>query len=259
LEECLQEAKDQVARLKKEIDDDPSAPSRRQAAARERAARERSERLQAALARIPEMEAKKKAGERHKARCSTTDPEATVMKMPDGGYRPAFNVQFAADCGSQVIVGVDVITSGSDMGQLTPMLDQINERFGEYPDKYLADGGFAKHEDIEAAQAAPRATTVYVPVPEPKDPKRDRHEPVPGDSATVAAWRVRMGTGEAKEIYKDRASTVECVNAQARNRGLTHLVVRGLTKVKAVALWFAIAHNVVRWFSLRGTVAAVVG
>jgi transposase len=259
LEECLQEAKDQVARLKEEIDDDPSAPSRRQAAARERAARERAARLEAALARIPEMEAKKKAGERDKARCSTTDAEATVMKMPDGGYRPAYNVQFAADCGSQVIVGVDVITSGSDMGQMTPMLDQINERHGKYPDEYLADGGFAKHEDIEAAPPAPRATTVYVPVPEPKDPKRGRHDPVPGDSATVAAWRVRMGTDEAKEIYKDRASTAECVNAQARNRGLTRLLVRGLSKVKAVALWFAIAHNVARWFSLRGAAGAVVG
>jgi transposase len=259
LEECLLEAKDQVARLKEEIDGDPSAPSRRHAAARERAARERALRLEAALGRMPEMEAKKKADERHQARVSSTDPEATVMKMPDGGYRPAYNVQFAADCGSQVIVGVDVITTGSDMGQMTPMLDQIDDRHGKYPDEYLADGGFASHEDIEEAEAQPRGTTVYVPVPEPKDPKRDRHEPLSADSATVALWRKRMGTVEAKEIYKGRASTVECVNAQARNRGLTRLLVRGLAKVKAVALWFAIGHNVARWFSLRGAAAGAAG
>jgi transposase len=252
LQECLAEAQEQVEKLKKERHDDPSAGSRQQKKARERAARERAERLHAARERLPELEAKKKPGERDKARASTPDPEATVMKMADGGFRPAYNVQFAADTGRQVIGGVAVITSGSDMDQMTPMLDQINTRPGQYPDEHLAAGGFASHEDIEQAEAKPRAPTVYVPVPEPKDPKSDRHEPLPGDSPTIAAWRERRGTEEAKEIYQDRASTVEGVNAQARNRGLTRLWVRGLHKVKAVALWFAITHNLVRWFSLRG-------
>ena len=280
LDECLQEAEDQVARLKEEMDDDPSAPSKRHAAARERAARERQERLEAALLRLPELEARKKPQDKADARASTTDPEATVMKMADGGFRPAYNVQFAADTASQVIVGVMVITTGSDMGQMTPMLDQINERHGEHPDEHLADGGFAKHEDIEQAEAAPRQVTVYVPVPEPKAPKaskkegsetgegdgksaekpakRERYEPMPGDSETVGKWRKRMGTQEAKEIYKQRASTVECVNAQARNRGLQRLVVRGLEKVKAIALWFAIAHNVMCGVRLRA-MACVTG
>src|SRR5271170_3436556 len=69
------------------MDDDPSAPSPRHASAREHATRERKERLEKALERIPEMEAKKKAGEKAKARVSTTDPSATVMKMADGGFR----------------------------------------------------------------------------------------------------------------------------------------------------------------------------
>jgi len=250
LEEHLQEARDQVARLKEEMDDDPAAPSRRSAAARERAAREREERVRRALERLPELEAKKKPDEKDKARASTTDPQATVMKMADGGYRPAFNVEYAAATTGQVIVAVSVITAGSDMGQITPLLDQIEGRFEVRPKEALADGGLAKHEDIEQAQR--KGTTVYVPVPEPKDPKRDRHEPLPGDSAEVAAWRKRMKTGEAKAIYKERASTIECVNAQARNRGLIRLLVRGLEKVKAVALWQAIAHNMRRGFSLRG-------
>src|SRR5215470_14044567 len=167
LEECLQEAEDQVARLKEELDDDPAAPSRRHAAARERAARQRTERLQQALQRLPELEAKKKADDKAKARVSTTDPEATVMKMADGGYRPAYNVQFSTDCGSQVIVGVAVIATGSDMGQLTPMTEQIHEHFEAYPEDMLADGGFAAHKDIEAVQQ--RGCTVYAPVPQPKD------------------------------------------------------------------------------------------
>jgi transposase len=256
LEESLQEAEEQVARLQEELADDPSAPSRRHAAARERAARERHERLQQALARLPELEAKKKPGEREQARASGTDPEATVMKMADGGFRPAYNVEFSTDCGSLVIAAVEVRTEGSDQGQITPLLDQIHERHGVYPKEALADGGFVNLEDIERAQAEPRSCTVYAPVPEPKDPHRDRYRRLPGDSPAVGEWRERMGTEAAKEIYKDRASTAECVNAQARNRGLVRLRVRGLRKVKAIALWFAIAHNVVCGARLRARKAA---
>jgi hypothetical protein len=244
LEECLHEAEDQVARLKEERDDDPSAPSRRHAAARERAARERAERLRQALDRLPELEAKKKAGEKDQARVSGTDPEATVMKMADGGYRPAYNVAYSADTAALVIAAVAVTTSGSDAGQITPLNDQIHDRHGVYPKEALADGGFVSLADIEAAQAQPRGTKVYVPVPQPKDPKRDRHAPLPGDGEQVREWRARMGADEAKGVYRQRASTAECVNAQARNRGLIRLLVRGLRKVTAVALWFAIAHNV---------------
>jgi transposase len=251
LEECLQEAQDQVARLKEELDDDPAAPSRRQAAAQQRAARERAERLRQALGRLPELEAKKKAGEKERARASGTDPEATVMKMADGGYRPAYNVAYSADTATLVIAAVAVTTRGSDAGQVTPLDDQIHDRHGVYPQEGLADGGFVSLADIEAAQAPPRGTKVYAPVPQPKDPQRDPHAPLPGDSPEVAEWRARMGTAEAKAIYRQRASTIECVNAQARNRGLVRLLVRGLRKVKAVALWFAIAHNVACGLRLR--------
>jgi len=245
LEDCLQEAADQVARLKEELDDDPAAPSRRHAAARERAARERQQRLAQALGRLPELEARKKVGEKDKARASSTDPEATVMKMADGGFRPAYNVEYAAAPGSLVIAAVEVTTRGSDAGQITPLIDQVHERTGAYPQEALADGGFVELRDIAAAQSPPRGCQVYAPVPQPKDPQRDRHAPLPTDSEPVREWRGRMGTDEAKAIYRQRASTIECVNAQARNRGLVRLWVRGVAKVKAVALWFAVAHNVV--------------
>ena len=251
LEEHLAEAEEQVRRLKEELDDDPGAPSRRQAKAQERAARERTQRLGKALARIPQMEAKKKAEEKHKARASSTDPEATGMKMPDGGFRPAYNIQYTADCPSQVIVAVEVTTSGSDMGQLKPQIEEVHERFGVYPKEALADGGFAKHTDIEEIERECGGCQVYTPVPEPKDPNTDRYAPHPGDSPEIIRWRERMGSEEGKEIYKSRASVAECVNAQARNRGLVRLLVRGQEKVKAVALGFAIAHNVVGGLRLR--------
>ena len=119
-----------------------------------------------------------------------------------------------------MIVGVDVMTVGSDAGQMAPMVEQIKARYDETPKDILVDGGFAQHDQIEAVSAPEMGCTVYAPVPKPKDPKVDRYAPKPGDSAAVAAWRQRMATAEAKAIYKERAATAECVNAQARNRGL---------------------------------------
>ncbi len=251
LEEALAEAEAQVETLRAELEEDPAASNRRQQKARERATRERAQRIKGALDRLPELEAKKKPEDREKARCSTTDPEATVMKMADGGFRPAYNVQFSTTTDSQIIVGVDVVTTGSDAGQMAPMVEQIKSRYEETPKEVLVDGGFAQHDQIEAVSAEEVGCTVYAPVPAPKDPKVDRYAPKPGDSPAVAAWRARMASEEAKAIYKDRAATAECVNAQARNRGLYQLRVRGQLKAKAIALWHALAHNMMRAVSLR--------
>jgi transposase len=257
LEEALAEAEAQLQALRAESEDDPAAGDRRRRAARERAARERAERIKGALDRLPELEAKKKPEDRAKARCSTTDPDATVMKMADGGFRPAYNIQFSTTTESQVIVGVDVITVGSDAGQMAPMVEQIKGRYEERPKDVLVDGGFAQHEQIDAVSAAEVGCTVYAPVPAPKDPKVDRYAPKPEDSPAVAAWRGRMATAEAKTTYKERAATAECVNAQARNRGLHQLRIRGRLKARAIALWHALAHNMMRAVSLRAAAAAV--
>jgi transposase len=249
LERHLEDAREQVETLKRLVNDDPGALNRKQQAARERAARERQERIQKALDRLPELEEiKKKQGKKaEEARASTTDAEATIMKMADGGFRPAYNAQYATDTASQVIVGVEVVTAGTDMAQLDPMVEQVAERYEQTPEEWLVDGGYPAHEQLE--QVAEQ-TTVYAPVPKPKDPTVNPHEPKPGDSEVVAAWRKRMGTEAAKVIYKERAATAECVNAQARNRGLGQFRVRGTAKVRCVLLFQALAHNLMRTFAL---------
>lgn len=251
LAECLAQAEAQVQSLREELETDPSAASRRQKAARQRAAEERAARIAAAVAQLPEIEAAKKKDERHKARASTTDADARVMKMGDGGFRPAFNVQLATDTGSQIITGVEVTNSGGDQGKLLPMVEQHEERYDERPKEALVDGGFVKKDDIDQLGPPSGGTLVYAPVMESKDPSRDPHTPRADDSPAVAEWRQRMATPEAKEIYKERASTAECVNALARNRGLRQFTVRGLRKAKAVVLWFVLAHNLMRSVFLR--------
>lgn len=251
LEKFLAEAEQQVEALKAELEADPNAANRRQQAARERAAGERAERLKKALEQMPSVEAKKKGEEeKAKARVSTTDPEARVMKMADGGYRPAYNVQLATHTSTQIITGVEVNNSGGDQGQMAPMVQQHEERYGETPNEMLIDGGFVKKEDITQVSAPRGSTKVYAPVQVSKSEQRDAHTPRADDSAAVAEWRLRMVTPEAKEIYKERAATAECVNAQARNRNLYQVRVRGSPKVRAVVLWYVLAHNLMRMVAI---------
>ena len=258
LEEALAEAEEQVARLKQELEADPAASKTRQQAARQRAAEERAQRIRAALEQLPKIAEGKKAQDRPNARASTTDADTRVMKMPDGGYRPAFNVQLATATDAQVITGVDVTNSGGDQGQLAPMVQQHQQRYDDVPDKALVDGGFVKKADIDQVSPPQGGTRVYAPVMESKDPHRDPHTPRDDDSPAVTEWRQRMASDEAKAIYRQRAATAECVNALARNRGLRQFLVRGLRKVKAVALWYALAHNLMRAVALRAAAAQMV-
>lgn len=250
LQEHLAEAEKQLAALKTELEADPGAVSKRQKAARERAARERQERLQKALEQLPEVEARRSADKKDEARVSTTDPEARVMKMANGGFNPAYNVELATDTQTQIITGVDVLIN-CDRGQLQPMIEQHEERYEKTPQELLADGGFVNKVEIASiAQSYPEAT-VYMPVPKAHNPETDPHVPKAGDSVAVGAWRVRMATPAAQEIYKDRASTAECVNAIARNRGLQQFRVRGRPKVLAIVLWYVLAHNLMRTVALH--------
>ena len=161
------------------------------------------------------------------------------------------NVQFATTCKDQVIVGMAVVNAGSDMAQLVPMVEQVEKRLGQSPQQWMVDGGFPSHEQLDAVSGK---TMVYAPVPEPKVQLDERGKPVPQDkyetkptdSAAVGEWRERMARPEVRETYKQRAATAECVNAQARNRGLLRMPVRGLAKMRSVVGLFVLAHNLLR-------------
>ena len=255
-------AEEQVNRLRQELEEDPGATDRRQQAARQRAARERQERITHALREMEHIEAQRrnkdekgntrktprgdsdKPDRRKAPRASTTDPQARVMKGPDGGFRPSYNAQFSTDTASQIIVGVAVINDGTDWDQLPPMTTQLHQRYGRSPTETLADGGFARLAAVQATSDL--GTTVYAPVPAPANSKHDPHQPRAHDSPAIAEWRIRMGTEKAKIVYRQRAATAECGNAQARNRGLRQFLVRGIEKVRAVLLWYALAHNLMR-------------
>lgn len=259
LEACLEQAREQVKRLAKAREQPDPRVTKRQQAARKRAAHERLARVEQALSYLPQAEATKDLQRKRFAkdvrervtepRLSTTDPDARVMKMGDGGYRPAFNVQLATDSANGIVLGVSVTASGSDAHQSTLMQEQIERRTGQKPKSYLMDGGFSVREDITVLEE--RGIKVYAPVRLPKSrPEAERYQPRYGDSPEVIAWRERMASEEGKTIYRQRAATAEWANAQVRQHGLTDFNVRGLANVTSVLLLVAIAHDLLRWLSI---------
>lgn len=255
LKEHLEAARQQVDRLRTELEEDPTRRSRAEEAARERAARERAEALERALAEMPAVAETKRRQKAKKgkpvseARVSTTDPEARVMKMPDGGFRPAYNVQLATDADSRVIVGVTIVNTGSDQGQLVPMLDEIKRCTGVTPGEYLVDGGFAGLGQI--TEATRRGATIYAPLQKPAQPRRAGERPKHPDTPEVAAWRCRMQRPDAKAAYRARAATAETTNADLRRwRALDRFQVRGLRKARCQALLSVLAYNLARWDAL---------
>ena len=250
---ALEAARVQVEALKRQADEpENDKRSARQRAARERAAADRQRRVEAALGQLPELKAikAKHNGKRNDRppRASLTDAEARTMKMPDGGFRPAYNVQLASDTASRAIVGVDVSNLGTDQPQGRPVRGQVEGRTGGKVAEHLMDGGFIKLEATHEAETA--GVRVYAP---PRQSAATAAQPdpyaaQPADTAATAAWRRRMGTAEARAVYKLRASTSETVNADLRTyRGLDRFLVRGLRKAKCVALWSALAYNLMHF------------
>jgi transposase len=267
LEQLQQQCRTHVEELKKELESNPDAASARQRAARQRAARERQERIDAALASLEQMEKRSqkiqakqgkkspppegpepqdKSKQPKPPRASTSDPECERMKMANGGFDPAYNVQYVTDAQTRMIVGVEVTGRGSDYGMMGPLMEQLFKRYGKRAGAVLADSGYTDLQDITATEKA--GTQVHVPLKKPGEPPSART--LRKDTQQTRAWRNRMATQEAQELLKTRGSLAEWANAQARNHGLTRLLVRGLRKVRSVALLHALTINLGRMQSL---------
>lgn len=264
LQKLLEQAKHHVAELRKQVESPAYSAglSQRQRAARKRAAEEKQQRLEAAIAQLPELKRRQaevarqaglgKCGEKvrkRQPRVSTTDAETRRMKMPNGGFNPAVNVQIATDTHSRAILGIEVSNEGSDNAGLSqPMRHQVEQRCRRKIQQHLLDGGYMRQQDIE--QAHQQGVELFVPPKPARNPdNRGRElEPKHGDSPAVVAWKRRMASQEGKQIYKQRGATSETVNADLRMyRGLGSLTVRGRYKIKCVALWCALAYNVMHF------------
>ena len=239
LDELSEAASATVHRLRAELNDDPAIASRRVKARRLSAAEDRAQRLEEARKAHAEIDQRrKKAWGAHKpARASTTDPQARFMKMSDGSFHPAYNVQVKTAAASMYIVGISVTNRGTDHRELGPALHEIEERYGQRPRQMLADGGFKSGADLEMLHA--QGIDLFSPLRKTKGgPVVSRQSDGPG----MTAWRRRMASAEGQAVYRRRITT-ERPHADMRNRGLRRLIVRGVEKAKAVVLWNVHAYN----------------
>ncbi len=256
LEKLQQQAQEHLDRLKAEAESEAAqreGDARRRAAAA-RAVHERQERIAEALRqheKLSEQREKRTKGDGETTRVSTTDPAARKMKMATGGYDPAYNVQFVSDGDARVIVGVEVTNAGTDGGELQPMHEKVCATYGKTPQRELVDGAFATIDGVTAVEAA--GTEVVSSIPRSEQLERhgkDPHARQKNDTDQYANFRARMAELEYQQLYRLRPSIAEFPNADCRNRNLRQFRVRGLTKVKAVALWHALAFNFLRMINL---------
>jgi transposase len=257
-------AAERVARLRAEIEADPGASTRRRRAAEERAADDIAERAQRARAALDRLKAEK--GERAKRhakeeakkgepKASLTDPDARRMRFADGSVKAGYNVQLAASA-TGMVVSVMATDRRNDAGMAVPMVDDIKRRYGRVPKRLLVDTNYAPADDIVAlASREGDGVLVYAPPPEeradvkPETLKRRASERAK-EAPALKDWRQRMDTAQGQSIYRSR-KRIELVNAHMKNRGFERLNLRGLLKAKIVALWHALAHNILVAHRLR--------
>lgn len=243
--------REQVEALAKEIESDSGAGARREKSARLREGERREKRIARALEEMKEVEDRKRSNngkKKTKPRVSTTDPSARVMKMADGGFRPAYNVHLTTTTESRVIIAVEVNNHGTDLQVMVPLAEQVEERFKVRPQEWLADGGCSSLRNINEMNA--RGCKVFSPLRPRRNSKHKMHEPRPTDTDAVREWRKRMTSRKGKAIYKERAAASEWVNAHCRAQGLREFLVRGVEKVLAVTLMHAITNNMRRSWAL---------
>jgi len=259
-----EEVKERIARLKREVDGDPAAGTRRRQAAQERAARdiaaragkarEALEQLRKEKAERAKTHAKEEAGKKD-PKVSLTDPEARQMRFADGAVRAAYNIQIAA-ARNGLVLAVEASDRRNDAGLAVPMVKDIERRYGRSPERLLVDSKYATAEDIVALADNPKgAVLVYMPAPaESEEVKSDTLRRRLAERArepdALKTWRARMATAEGQSIY-DRRRRIELVNAHLKNRGFGRMNLRGLAKVKIAALLQALAHNIVLASRLR--------
>jgi transposase len=145
VEQALKEAAEQVKTVGTMSEEETS---RRMTTARKRAARERQERLEQALEEFNELNEEGK--DKEKRRVSTSDPDARVMKQPDGGFAPSYNVEIDTDAKSGVVVAVGVVQAGNDFEQLEPGIERVKKNLGKSPEQVVTDGGFVSRGNIVA-------------------------------------------------------------------------------------------------------------
>lgn len=193
-----------------------------------------------------------------KAQTNFTDPDSRIMHTPDG-FQQCYNLQIAVDAESQVIVAQEVSQAPPDVQRLVPMLAQIRQNLGRYPEEFSADAGYASEHNFAALDAAGVHAVIALR-------RYHRDEPPDADPAPPNAshrWphrnemRARLGSTAGKALYKLRKQTVEPVFGQMKGaRGFRQFLCRGTPMVRLEGSLVCTAHNLLKLVAARAAAAA---
>ncbi len=132
------------------------------------------------------------------------------------------------------------------------MREQVERRSGKKVQQQLLDGGYLRNRDIERAHEQGRGVV------------RAAEGSAYGRGIAAGNWRPKRTDSaalrrlETAHGQRGRAGNLPAAGGDQRNgqadlrsyRGLTQITVRGLHKARCVALWCALAYNVMHFARL---------
>ena len=183
-----------------------------------------------------------------RAQTNFTDPESRIMKTPDG-FQQCYNAQAVVDAETEVIVACEVSNAAADSQRLPPMLKQIRENTGHFPNQLTADAGYSSEANFTHLAEADIYAVVALR-------RYHRDEPPGTDPAPKRSsdrWlhrnimRDRLTTSDGKDAYKLRKQTVEPVFGQIKSaRNFRQFLRRGKTAVEAEWSMLCTVHNLLK-------------
>jgi transposase len=252
LQQLQEQAQEHLENLQQERSSHGTPRSR---SAKQRATEDYKKRIDEAIRQheaLRQQREKREKGLGEETRVSTTDPDARNMKMANGGFSPAYNVQYASDSKTRMVISVSVTNDGTDGNQMEPMHRRVHANYRKVPKTILVDSAYATRDGVTAVERS--GTEVVSTIPKARVIQNnggDPHQKRRGDTPEFTRFRERMAQAEYQQKYKERPSIAEFTNMNARNHGLQQFLVRGLSKVRAVAVLHALATNLTRMISMQ--------
>lgn len=162
-----------------------------------------------------------------KAQENFTDPESRIMKRGSSGYEQCYNPQIAVDEAEQIIVATAVTQSASDVHQLEPLIEKIQETTGQHSDKMLADAGYRSESNLQMLEE--KGIEGFVAMGREKN--GESKPPDPENEATCRMAK-KMKTDRAKKHYRKRKYLAEPPFAWIKSvMGFDRFSLRGVAKV----------------------------
>ncbi len=172
--------------------------------------------------------------------------------MESGGtYVQGYNGQIAVDEANQIIVAQLLTNQPPDCEHLQPVLEQIRENVGRFPDKATADAGFWSQANGQYCED--NGIDAYIST------RRRRHEepadgtapatppPLAGRTQAGQAMEAKVTSEPGRTVYAKRKWTVEPVFGQVKEaRGFRRFKLRGLRKVRTEFSLICTGHNLLK-------------